>query len=787
MSDKIIKSLKLNSLKKLIFYLLLFFSTCGLQSQVHLNEGFESGFLPAGWTKYRGTNDLGTTNDWTTNTPSNSGALAAYCSFENVSGGNAEDWLVTSLLNLSGTNNSLTFYMKQSYGSNYGSVYTIRISTSSQTDHASFTTIQTWNETDFTTSYSLQTIDLSAYDGQNVYIAFVMTNDDGDNWYVDDISVFAPINMSFNNASVTQDNTTWVSPGATSQEIIGIQISTSNSSNPLSLTDIQFNMNGSTSPLSDVSNINIYYTGTSSTFATGTVFGTCSPGSGTLTVSGSQTLSEGINYFWIAYDINAGATLDDLVDAVCTGLTINGGVGTVVPSNSDPTGSREIKVVNVYLMDNSPVSTCAGYFYDSGGLSSDYGLNEDFTKTFCSDNGDNIMVEFTSSELESSYDYIRVYDGPNTSSPYIGVISEFVPTGTFISSGTCLTFRFISDGFYSYAGWEAIVSCIERPVCNSNPLAADLCGNATYISNLDGYCGNTSSSYTIDNPGNLGGVFCGTIENNSWLIFTATSTSATFNVWVDDCAVGDGIQIQVYETSDCVTFNEVSNCWNPFYEMNGQVIASGLTPGNDYYIMIDGNDGDICDYMIGASNGVEVLLPIQLNAFEANCAQNDIEISWSTSSEINNDYFIVEKTSDGINFEQVAKVMGSGTSSVAQHYSVRDRSKSPSIIYYRLTQVDFNGMSNYSQLISLNCSDEFSIYPNPNQGIVFINVPLEMQRKDLTVTITDYKGKVVFQKPVINTNENQAFIDVHFLDNGVYNFIVETEKTRIQNKLIISK
>lgn len=153
-------------------------------------EGFEDGAIPACWATYRGTNGLGTINDWTINGDANTGAFAAYVEYENVSGGNAEDWLVTPAINI--PNNAITqlsFYTKDEYSSSHNTNYTIRVSTTSQTDHASFTTVETYTEAELGNIYNQKLVDLNAYNGQTVYIAFVMSQDDGDSWFVDDIVV----------------------------------------------------------------------------------------------------------------------------------------------------------------------------------------------------------------------------------------------------------------------------------------------------------------------------------------------------------------------------------------------------------------------------------------------------------------------------------------------------------------------------------------------------------------------------------------------------------------------
>lgn len=165
----------------------------------------------------------------------------------------------------------------------------------------------------------------------------------------------------------------------------------------------------------------------------------------------------------------------------------------------------------------------------------------------------------------------------------------------------------------------------------------DACSTALYICDLNGYKGTTGEAYTPDRPGNMrgnaetnnpplytytagtcqGGIFgaggvWGTgapncdvqINNNSWIRFTASKDSAVLNVDVYECYGGAGIQMQVFSAgSPCASFTPVSN-----FEESGthiEITARGLTVGSDYYLMIDGFAGDICNYTISAESGVQ--------------------------------------------------------------------------------------------------------------------------------------------------------------------------------------
>lgn len=168
-----------------------------------------------------------------------------------------------------------------------------------------------------------------------------------------------------------------------------------------------------------------------------------------------------------------------------------------------------------------------------------------------------------------------------------------------------------------------------QPPCGSNPPAGETCATATPICELNGYCGNTYS-YSPDAWGSTGSafgcgflglsscpgtgllnVFCGSVENDSYLTFVASSSTISFNVWVTSSVYGDGIQLIVFSTPSCGS-NTVTSYYCDQITPGGStaVSVSGLTAGNSYYIMIDGFAGDLCDYVIGANSGISIPVDI---------------------------------------------------------------------------------------------------------------------------------------------------------------------------------
>ena len=157
--------------------------------------------------------------------------------------------------------------------------------------------------------------------------------------------ITATPNMTYLSTSLTQTELP-VGKGDLDQRIIAFNIRTNGSQNPISLTSFNFTMNGTTA-IGDVTKIKIYYTGASNKFNTGSLYGTMNPQTGVITATGTQQLSEGDNYFWIAYDVAANAPESNLLDATCESVTVGGVNNTVSPNTAS--GSRVVFITHTLL------------------------------------------------------------------------------------------------------------------------------------------------------------------------------------------------------------------------------------------------------------------------------------------------------------------------------------------------------------------------------------------------------------------------------------------------------
>jgi len=122
--------------------------------------------------------------------------------------------------------------------------------------------------------------------------------------------------------------------------------------------------------------------------------------------------------------------------------------------------------------------------------------------------------------------------------------------------------------------------------------------------------------------------------------------------------------------------------------------------------------------------GCNEYLPIELYSFVAYCDDgvNNIKVNWSTISETNNDYFVLWKSYDGINFESIGQVDGAGNSNSYLEYDfLYNEYNTEKTIYYKLQQVDYDGNFSYSDVIYLDCITEnnYVIVPNPSKDGYF--------------------------------------------------------------------
>lgn len=187
----------------------------------------------------------------------------------------------------------------------------------------------------------------------------------------------------------------------------------------------------------------------------------------------------------------------------------------------------------------------------------------------------------------------------------------------------------------------------------------------------------------------------------------------------------------------------------------------------------------------------DTVLPVELISFDATKENNTVSLDWKTASEIDNDFFSVERSSNGVDFFEIGQVVGNGTTNELQQYDFVDKSPLNGVSYYRLRQVDYDGAFEYSNVADVSialANFAFNVYPNPiedNRAIVEMR---NVGEGDASIRVYNSVGKVVLNKTVA-LNPNQALkYDLAFERNtptGIYIVEVRSGQNRYIRKVVI--
>jgi len=170
-----------------------------------------------------------------------------------------------------------------------------------------------------------------------------------------------------------------------------------------------------------------------------------------------------------------------------------------------------------------------------------------------------------------------------------------------------------------------------------------------------------------------------------------------------------------------------------------------------------------------------VPLPIELMSFNARALEGQVLLNWQTLTEINNDYMAVERSSDGQDFEEIGQIQGAGTSFIPQSYELLDPQPYQGLNYYRLRQVDFDGTTTYSKMVSVVFEGQgwgVQVFPSLTQD--FVNIRLDQasdQRGE--VRIYDLNGKLRHRQ-VLESGSLGLGLNISHLNAG--HFVVQIER-----------
>lgn len=189
-----------------------------------------------------------------------------------------------------------------------------------------------------------------------------------------------------------------------------------------------------------------------------------------------------------------------------------------------------------------------------------------------------------------------------------------------------------------------------------------------------------------------------------------------------------------------------------------------------YTLTATGGNGCKIEKEIEITPDICLALPVELTSFDVEKSDETSFVSWSTATEVNNDYFNIERSKDGVHFETIGTVQGNGTTADRKTYSFEDENPMGGVNYYRLKQVDYDGAYEYSDIKNVRFDSRMStnvtmgLYPNPANDYVSIELDgIQLDSKTM-VRVFDKIGKLVLVQDVDASNQ----LNISELADGMY-------------------
>lgn len=269
------------------------------------------------------------------------------------------------------------------------------------------------------------------------------------------------------------------------------------------------------------------------------------------------------------------------------------------------------------------------------------------------------------------------------------------------------------------------------------------------------------------------------LANMNWL----TPGTPTINKSITSCSVDFTHLFQNYFLSN-VGVNPGSFNWN---FGDGNTATGTMTPTHAYassgtYTVTLSFTDATCTQTWNASTTVTVSCsaPVEWLGISANYNNGKVDVNWSTAMELNNDYFEVQRSADGIHFTTIGQVNSHGNSNRVQEYVLGDLFPLSGGSYYRVIQHDMDGKSTVSRKVYVSItSAEIHVYPNPSASAFELGIT---GSESATVLLTDVLGRTVYETILSGTSMRLSFGEE--LSSGTYILQVLTENGFYTEKLV---
>ena len=470
---------------------------------------------------------------------------------------------------------------------------------------------------------------------------------------------------------------------------------------------------------------------------------------GTSAVDGNLTINSG------TFDVGNGGEVIVLGNITKAGGTFNGGASSaklVLQGSSNQTIAGSF--VGVNQMHKIEVDNASGVT-----LAGDVDVNDELLLT-------NGLITPGSNKLKINADAVI--------SPATGKSNAYVngPLSKEINLNASFTFPVGKDGRWGYASVEeANTGGTEWTVAYFSNSA----DNEASISNL---------VPAVSTPQIM------TISSNEYWKISDNPSGASAKVglrWDGQSDVSE--ELIERETLEVMVWNATNSNWDNF---GGENFSAGHTQSNGFFSAINQISFSEKFVTLGSQDDANTL-PVELINFDANLKDGKVYLDWKTASEINNDFFEVQRSEDGKDWPVIGEVTGNGTINEVVSYGFIDKSPLFGQSYYRLRQVDFDGQFEYSPTVSINNSFEGQrmeviLFPNPtSQGNINLRVISQNKENTIHISMVNISGERFYDKThwASDFSQDKKITIPGRLKPGIYVLIVKQNDQVFRAKLII--
>ncbi|MFA6924048.1 MAG: hypothetical protein WC223_07315 [Bacteroidales bacterium] len=498
------------------------------------------------------------------------------------------------------------------------------------------------------------------------------------------------------------------------------------------------------------------------------------------------------------YSLNVAGNFNNLGTFTCRQgtVTFNGAGTQTVTTNSDDFYNLVVSANNVQLL--SALAITNNFTLTNGDLDQNgFGITTSAGKTIVRQNGSITGAGTFTFGVNTDVNYISTL--PVTAGKELPTDAANLRNLTLNGSGLDLSLSnsITVNGTLTMTSGTLNLNGKNITLCSTCNISGETSTNRIYGSS--GYI--EISGVTVDhaslNPGNLGAtldaanVNLGSVTvrrghevqvgqgNNSILRYYDITPSTTgLNL--------TSLKLE-YFGSELNSINETS--LTSFFSTNTgstwrEVAPSEVT--SSYVLLSPVNSFQRTRWTLGDSGSP---LPVELLSFYGIYENNKVNLYWATASEINNDYFVVERSTDLKNFETIATVKGHGNYNGTLKYTATDENPSQGVVYYRLKQNDYDGKYKYSDVIEVNTNANtnklISEQPYFNGNEIEINVE-NISTPSLNVEIFTINGSLVYRN-TYTTLKNDSKIKINsgnFARGAVYFIRISDDRESIVKKFV---